>query len=100
MYVHTQTIAGGSEKEFKGLQADYESDLTGVELALYQAYMYGAVKVPVTEDPRISLRPLFQSKMSDGLIKFAQANGIAPKVIHRGTKTQWRIHGHRQYTER
>lgn len=42
--------------------------------------MYGADKIPATEDPRASLRPLFQSKMSDGLIKFAEANGITPKV--------------------
>ena len=26
------------------------------------------------------MRPLFQSKMSDGLIKYAEANGITPKV--------------------
>lgn len=75
-----KAIAGGSDKEFKSLQGNYESDLSGVELALFQAYMYGADKIPETEDPRASLRPLFQSKMSDGLIKFAEANSISPKV--------------------
>ena len=75
-----QAIAGGSDKEFKSLKEGYESDLSGVELELYQAYLYGAEKIPQTEDPRASLRPLFESKMSDNLIKFAQSNGISPKV--------------------
>jgi hypothetical protein len=76
----TQAIGGGSDKEFQSMQGNYESDLKGLEAALFKAYMYGAEKLPVTEDPRASLRPLFQSKMSDGLIKFAEANGISPKV--------------------
>ena len=75
-----QAIAGGSDKEFKRLAEDYESDLSGVELALYQAYMYAAEKVPQTEDPRASLRGLFESKMGDGLIKFSESNGVQPKV--------------------
>jgi len=75
-----QAIGGGSDKEFKANQENYESDLTGLELSLYKAYMYAAEKVPETEDPRLSLRPLFQSKMSDNLIKFAEANGVSPKV--------------------
>eukprot|EP00802_Teleaulax_amphioxeia_P021782 Tamp_22166.p1 GENE.Tamp_22166~~Tamp_22166.p1 ORF type:complete len:340 (+),score=108.68 Tamp_22166:149-1021(+) len=75
-----KAIAGGSDKEFKSLKEGYESDLSGVELELYQAYLYGAEKIPQTEDPRASLRPLFESKMSDNLIKFAQSNGISPKV--------------------
>jgi len=75
-----KAIAGGSEKEFKSKLGEYESDLAGIELALFQAYMYGSDKLPEPEDPRASLRPLFQSKMSDGLIKYAEANGITPKV--------------------
>ncbi len=51
-----------------------------MELKLYQAYLYGAEKIPETADPRASLRPLFETKMSDSLIKFAQSNGVQPKV--------------------
>ena len=75
-----QAIAGGSDKEFKSKLEEYESDLSGVELKLYQAYLYGAEKIPETADPRASLRPLFETKMSDSLIKFAQSNGVQPKV--------------------
>jgi hypothetical protein len=75
-----QAIAGGSDKEFNSKLEEYESDLSGVELKLYQAYLYGAEKIPETADPRASLRPLFETKMSDSLIKFAQSNGVQPKV--------------------
>lgn len=38
-------------------------ELQGTELALYKLYRYAAVKTPATEDPRLSLRPLFFSKV-------------------------------------
>ena len=44
-----KAIAGGSEKEFKSKLGEYESDLAGIELALFQAYMYGSDKLPEPE---------------------------------------------------
>lgn len=50
--------------------------LSGVDAEIYKAYKYAATKCPATEDPRASLRGLFQSKVADGVLKWAKDGGI------------------------
>lgn len=76
-----QTIAGGSVKEFTEMKETFKpaKELQGTELALYKLYRYAAVKTPATEDPRLSLRPLFFSKSGDALFQLV-AESAKPKV--------------------
>uniref|UniRef100_A0A7S1EAD3 Uncharacterized protein n=1 Tax=Hemiselmis andersenii TaxID=464988 RepID=A0A7S1EAD3_HEMAN len=73
-----KVIGGGSADEFASFDA--ATDLTGVDADIYKAYKYASVKCPATEDPRASLRGLFQSKVGDGVYKWGTENGINPKV--------------------
>eukprot|EP00285_Hemiselmis_virescens_P011638 CAMPEP_0173390480 /NCGR_PEP_ID=MMETSP1356-20130122/15006_1 /TAXON_ID=77927 ORGANISM="Hemiselmis virescens, Strain PCC157" /NCGR_SAMPLE_ID=MMETSP1356 /ASSEMBLY_ACC=CAM_ASM_000847 /LENGTH=328 /DNA_ID=CAMNT_0014347881 /DNA_START=44 /DNA_END=1030 /DNA_ORIENTATION=- len=73
-----QTIAGGSEAELEAFKAP--TDLQGADAAIYKVYKYAAEKCPATEDPRASLRGLFQSRVADGVYKWGVDGGIAPKV--------------------
>jgi len=76
------SVAGGSVNEYNKVKETLtpKQPLEGVELELFRLYKYGTTKMDGSADPRTSLRSVFLSKVGDSLFKYAEDNGIKPKV--------------------
>ncbi|EKX36395.1 hypothetical protein GUITHDRAFT_145764 [Guillardia theta CCMP2712] len=75
-------MAGGSAKEYEEVKGSFtpQQPLEGIELELFRLYKYATTKMDGSGDPRTSLRTVFLSKVGDSLFKYAEDNGIKPKV--------------------